>query len=36
MEASRPEDVQFILDKIRDKAAFNRKLEKLIFDKADW
>lgn len=32
MQASRPEDVQEILDKIPDKEMFNRKLQKQIFD----
>ena len=32
MKASRPEDVQQILEKIPDKKAFNEKLQELIFD----
>ena len=34
MQASRPEDVQYILKRIPDKTLFNAKLQKLIFDKA--
>ena len=34
MEASHQEDVDYILKKIADPAKFNRKLHKLIFDKA--
>ena len=33
MQASRPEDVQYILERIPDKTLFNAKLQKLIFDK---
>ena len=33
MQASRPEDVQYILKRIPDKTLFNAKLQKLIFDK---
>ena len=32
MQASRPEDVQHILAKIPDKQAFNKNLQKLVFD----
>ena len=32
MQASRPEDVEEILSKIPDKAAFNKSLQELIFD----
>ena len=32
MKASRPEDVQQIIEKIPDKKAFNEKLQELIFD----
>jgi len=34
MEASRPEDVDYILSRIPNKNVFNQKLQKLIFDKA--
>ena len=38
MNASRPEDVIEILNKIPDKEAFNNELQKLIFDSilANW
>ena len=35
MKASRPEDVEEILSKIPDKAAFNQNLQELIFDQHD-
>eukprot|EP00438_Fugacium_kawagutii_P001740 Skav219921 [mRNA] locus=scaffold2006:164192:166462:- [translate_table: standard] len=34
MEASRPEDVEYILSRIPNKNVFNQKLQHLIFDKA--
>mmetsp|Transcript_24519 Transcript_24519/g.40026 ORF Transcript_24519/g.40026 Transcript_24519/m.40026 type:complete len:786 (-) Transcript_24519:392-2749(-) len=34
MQASRPEDVDYILSRIPNKNVFNQKLQKLIFDKA--
>ena len=38
MKASRPEDVQHILSKIPDRAAFNARLQALLFDSivANW